>query len=189
MVFLRRSSSEPTPLVPPDTEVAGRVMQTIDRADLDPEHVMLVGSAALALYGTHLSTYDPGLCRHVEERPGDVDFLSTTQYMEALYATGEHAGLAVTQRLGQSTGPVLQLDSTPLPIDLISRYKGGDSLVQFDKYRRELFARVGRPLAGTAIRIASPTHIKKELARRLVDLKARRDLEDFKVALRQRKSS
>jgi hypothetical protein len=93
MVFLRRSSSEPTPLVPPDTEVAGRVMQTIDRADLDPEHVMLVGSAALALYGTHLSTYDPGLCRHVEERPGDVDFLSTTQYMEALYATGEHAGL------------------------------------------------------------------------------------------------
>jgi glucose/mannose-6-phosphate isomerase len=55
---------------------------------------------------------------------------------------------------------------------------------EFDQDRYALFAHIGRPLAGTAIRIASPEHIKRELRARRVD-KSRRDLKDFKAASRR----
>lgn len=179
MAFLRPNRAEYGPLIPPNTAAAEKVMATIDRVQLDPKQVMLVGSAALVLYGSRL--HNDTIIEN--SRPSDVDFLATTNYMESLNATGKHAGLLVTHKPGY-TNSVLRLDSEPLPVDLISNYRGDMPPSEFDQDRYALFAHVGRPLAGTAIRIASPEHIKRELRARRVD-KSRRDLKDFKAASRR----
>ncbi len=142
---------------------------------------MLVGSAALHCYGAKLLPYDP-LTGRMHERPHDVDLVATPSYMNTLYEEQCQRALVVAEKqLLGARGPVLHVQTPEdlFDIDLISQFNDYDSFEKQDANRRKLIQKVGRPLAGTAILIASPEHIDRTLKRRASDPKARQDRRSF----------
>ena len=180
MNFLRRNTPEHQLLQPGESAEADQVYATLEQAPVNPEEVLLVGSAALVLYGATLSSYDPVTARHAP-RPGDVDFVATVDHMEDLY----QQGIGRPRPLAHSRSTVLRVDTPALPIDLISRYHSGSSRRHDQKLYQTIHA--SRSIAGTAIRIATPQHLIHELkGRRTLDPKASQDLAALQKALQKR---
>ena len=176
MSLFRRNTTDHSPLVPADTPATEHIYATLEHAPIDPEHVLLVGSAALALYGATLRDDSLGV-----PRPGDVDFVATVEHMEDLY----RQKVGYERPIPHSKSTVLRIDTPVLPIDLVSRYRGGSPTAYDEKLRRTMHA-ASRPLADTAFRVATPHLLQRELRRRQHnDSKARQDLIALKVATRR----
>ncbi len=177
-------------------------MRTLDELrELNPAEVMLVGSAALALYGANLPQYD-SLTGKSGTRPGDIDLATTGQYTDDLYQLGisTPGGITYAERRPQDIeaeqgGPpihssrrrdtILQLHGLSMPVDVITGYHDGDNLQRYDDAFRRIIARNSVPLQGSAVRIATPKYMKDHLSLRARggDLKAQSDLRSFSQAL------
>ena len=90
--FHRSNSSRLRRYSPERTDATDKVFGTIDQLKLDRDEVIIVGSAALALYGvTPPSGHD---AKKNKARPGDVDFVSTQGYYTELERNGTASGLS-----------------------------------------------------------------------------------------------
>lgn len=147
-------------ITPADTPATEAILHTINHLQshegetLDPEKVVLVGSAALTLYGVQLQP-----APHTPEtpRPGDVDLATDMRYARLLEATGH-----VTKKHGNvsgiSSGTVFTLNADlPLPVDVIGREK------PLFTTKRPL-TEVSIPIEGSDISIAPLSRIKRLLA-------------------------
>lgn len=154
--------------------VENRIIDTIRSADLDPQQYMLVGSAALTLYGIDLINHQTNL-----QRPHDVDLAVTAAlYKELLENKQSPSGLRVGTKkkyvgnfIPGNSQHILQarpdkIDSSLLPIDLITRYKSDFTVDEYDAGVRRHFDKNSHTIPGTnGIRIASLGHIATELVR------------------------
>ena len=144
---LFKHHSEQLPLQPADTEASERVLTTLERSNLDPHHILLVGSAALALYGVTLSPDE----RTGASRPGDIDLLTTTHYAEQLYNTGKGTVKDIVNRDHMT---VLRFDAEPLPIDIITAPQESLDLARYDRHLQKRMDG-SRVIAGLGVRVLS----------------------------------
>jgi hypothetical protein len=162
-----------------------KVIDTIDFLRLDPEKTVLVGSAALALYGYDLHDHDP-ISGNYSPRPSDLDFATLPTYMNEIHADGIHGLLAAPKpHLATLTGTetILRIPSEPLPADLISRYNPDASLrryeARFNRYWQHRSQELATP-KGTPFRIIGSRTLRHELSSRSglgkIDPKATIDL-------------
>ena len=154
MALFKNKHHESTPLIPASSAEAEQVLATLERTDIDPTQVLLVGSAALALYGATLERdFTTG-----EPRPGDVDLLASTTYASQLYAAERGT---IKDLVNNNHLTVLRLsDGEPLPIDIITAPR--DSL-NTNAYDQRLYKRIqeGRQIEGTDYRVLSLAHLIK----------------------------
>lgn len=183
-MHLFRHEADTTPLTPPDNETTEHILATIEQLQLDKDEVMVVGSAALVLYGAKLNTYDP-VFRRDTPRPGDVDFGSTPGYMEHLYQHGSPSGISGIVKPVGNRQTILQFSTDHLPVDVITRYNSDrHDIAEYDSRFRKLMRRHSRPLAGSSVGIADESYILHELrSHGRVDPKAAADLRAFRIAL------
>lgn len=178
---LFKNKNELPHLTPANTEASATVLETIERLQLDPDETMVVGSAALALYGAILSNYDP-LTGESKPRPGDVDFASTASYMDHLYQNGTPTGLEAVIKPVVNRQTILRVETGALPADVITRYDERHSMERYDARFRKVIAERSRRIEGTGMRIADYELIERELrSNAKFDQKAASDL----AALRQ----
>lgn len=190
-------SSELPPLAPPENDKTALIMDTLERVQLDPESVLLVGSAALTLYGAQLDISSAPFTDY-SRRPSDLDFLATPCYMEEVYRDGEYNGLSVARKVVSRTSTTVirigardsdTLDTLQLPIDLLSTYiergaSGRHSKEAFNARQKKRFVRIGRPIDGTPIHVLRSKHLQRELKRRSTSEKALSDLRALNRALK-----
>ena len=173
--FPSRAPSESSPLVVADNEITRKIIETHDQyLQLDPERTMLVGSAAMALYGIHLSDYDP-LSDTKITRPNDLDFAANPLYMEDVCANGTKKGLAANVKSQGSDQTILRVDTPLLPADLITRFDDDGDIESFSRKFQAALDRNSRPVDGSELRIITPTKMLRELRRNSFDPKAAAD--------------
>lgn len=207
---LRKTKTFEAPgVVPPENEATKRVIETICSLELDPDQVLLIGSAALTLYGLTMNPYagipsDERPTQFDEEtgeqyvippqpsspenarlsRPNDVDLAVSEPYIIDAYnnvVLKTVSKVPQDVRSGHRGRRVLTLSTQPLRTDLIASGNGR----AFKKAHEQ-----GRIIEGTqGIRIASPSLLKSELEYRAAnggwgDPKARDDLNQIKSAER-----
>ncbi|QQS21557.1 hypothetical protein IPM09_03455 [Candidatus Saccharibacteria bacterium] len=177
MIFSGSRRSHSTPLVPADTPTAERVLRSAEYLGLDPSQTMLVGSAALCIYGVELDTNDP-LIQQSWPRPSDLDFASTPLYMNHLAAHGTPTGLeAHLKPTHNPSQTILTISTKELPADIITRFRPGrDNLLSYHKRFLAYLEQHSRPVEGTAIRIITQPAALKELQSHSLDPKVARDL-------------
>lgn len=201
-MFRRKSSSEQLPpLRPADTEAAAKVLDTISGLEhLRTEDLLLVGSAASALYGIDLPNEVklplpfPGYPQEIQivQRPGDVDFAISAQYAQDVHDEKMFSGLSVRRKEHRKTDEVIlhaSEHSLPLAIDLIARYDGRDTLAAYDEMFRARLQAHSREIAGLSngIRVATPDYLLHELRKGSADEKRKRDLLIHKAYFRTKK--
>lgn len=177
--FHRSNSSRLRRYSPERTDATDKVFGTMEQLKLDRDEVILVGSAALALYGvTPPSGHD---AKKDKARPGDVDFVSTLSYASELDMNGTPSGLTGHAKKNLSGPPILVIPTRLLSADIIAHDRHASE--RSDKHFRQRIARDSVAVDGTNMRVATPAKLKQELASRArLDSKARADL----VALRRR---
>jgi hypothetical protein len=173
------------PSAVPSSSESEKVIDTIDFLRLDPEKTILVGSAALALYGYDLHDYDPVL-GNSSPRPSDLDFATLPTYMNEIHANGIN-GLVAVPKPHLATLPgtetILTIPSEPLSTELISRYNPDVSLrryeARFNRYWQHRSQELTTP-KGTPFRIIGARTLRQELSSRSglgkIDPKATIDL-------------
>lgn len=177
-----RPSPESTQPVGVNSEIGHRIIESVEAAGLDLERCMLVGSAALALYGITL-----GPDEHGSPRPSDADLAASPFMMHELFEDGETStGVNVRLKDNNSSRTTLRIDTPSLrpdllPIDLITRVNTSDearNVRKFDKkFITQTLPQASSIIPGTRIRLATPAHIAKDLKLGGVeDIKAANDL-------------
>jgi len=165
-----------------DSEINQRIIESIEATDIDLERCMLVGSAALALYGVRL-----GLGPNGSPRPSDVDLAASPVMMHELMDQGQTpSGMGITKKGFNSSRTVLRIasdehDPRLLPVDLLARVTSDDerrTVLKFDrKFIAKTLPRSSTVVPGTNIRIATPRHIAEDLYQTAgLDPKAQGDL-------------
>ncbi|MFZ1802263.1 MAG: hypothetical protein WAW62_00900 [Candidatus Saccharimonas aalborgensis] len=177
MVFFGSRRSHNAPFIPADTPAAEQVLRSAEYLGLDPSQTMLVGSAALCLYGVELDTYDR-LTKQQRPRPSDLDYASTPLYMNQLARHGTPTGLQ--PQLKHTLNPrqtVLTINTPELPADIITRFQPErDDLLSYHARFLAYLERHSRPVEGTALRIITQHALIKELQRNSLDPKIAHDL-------------
>jgi|GEM_PF-6909202 len=183
-----KTHQELSPLSPSDSEASQRVLRTHELLDLDDDQMILVGSAAMALYGIKLSPFDPiDINQTMTPRPSDLDFATSPLYMQTLYDPGVPLGSHVTPsghplHAEQLTNGLvkLRIETPELPVDLLSGFRDErDSLTRFDEAFRRYTHANSRPVEGSTLRVITPRAMRRELAKRQrvgLDPKAKSDL-------------
>lgn len=170
-----------------------KIVRSIERLDIDPSRFVVVGSAALKLYGIKLPNFNT-LSRYgnqedsaTTERPGDVDLNTQASLLQELYEAGATPSGAPI-KLKQQADPnqtilAVERDETAdtLPVDMITRYKPErGSIEKYDAKMKHYYASHSVVVPGAdGIRVASPDHLKKNLRRNSSDPKYRDDLDAF----------
>lgn len=189
-LFSKRNNNT-APLIPADTPAARKVVETLQSIDLDPNEVMLVGSAALALYGVELALVADPIRDYAtpKERPGDLDFLSTVHYIEQLYAHGtqrlpkftkksDDSGLSTHNTATIIRAPAVTKDT--LPIDIITPFQETrHNPNTLDKKLRERIL-ASRAIAGTAFRAITLEAAVSSMRTAHNDPKVERDLAEIR---------
>lgn len=169
---------------PPDS-VQRQIINTVEQLELDKnDHFIIVGSAALALYGIiPPAQWD----EDHKPRPGDVDLAVTHALISALYKNRRTpSGVPVRRKEDHvhTRQTILQvdphaIDPPHLPVDFITRFN--PKIHRPDKYD----AGFGKHFesnshvvpGGNGIKVATLHHIRNELhSRKHLDPKARDDL-------------
>lgn len=172
----RRSRSEQHPLTPANTPIASRILRTYELLGVDPDHAMLVGSAAMALYGITPSSYDPVL-HAARERPSDLDLATDPLYMSDVFTHGTATGLSAIRKFVTSPQTVLRVNTPEMPVDLITRFRDGrNAIEQYSARFMHHLSQTSRPIDGSELRVITPTALLAELARNNLDPKAASDL-------------
>lgn len=190
--MLRKNKHDATPIVPIDTDINRRIMQTLESLQLDPQEVMLVGSAALTLHGVELLPYSaPG--EHPSRalvRPTDIDLASTASYMERVNSVGTPSGFRFSRKPTEQAYNAQTIlrsvggyEAPTMPVELITRFRENrDDIARYDRKFRERIQNAGRPLGDTALRIISLEAAAKDIsAAARYEPKAQQDL----TAIRQ----
>lgn len=180
MGLFRKTNKMLEPLIPANTPVAHKVMETLRSLEgrIDPDEVMLVGSAALVLYGVRLHSFDDPISgRSGKNRPGDLDFTATVEHMDTLFARGD---FTLKENIDPHTiQTVLHSDArTPneLPVDVITRYQDGrQDPSKYDTALRK-HIRTAHTIGSTAFRIISLDEAISSLQSSFKDPKAQLDL-------------
>lgn len=182
-MFSSKRSHEVQSLAPDDSDVSALIIETIDHLKLDPRETILLGSAALSLYGVTLDEHD-AVSTPDSRRPSDLDFASTASYMNQLYTGGTPSGLRA--ELKTSHAPkytILHIDTPAMPVDITTTYQAGSpGMLKHDNKLRQRIERYAVPIDGTDMRVAAPNDLAKILKYNSSDPKARQDL----AALRRR---
>lgn len=163
---LFKNKHDYAPLALPDNPKVERIVQTIEAANLDPEQVMLVGSAAITLYDIDLSWRNEQ--GEYEERPGDVDFSIALDYLYQIDHDGHPDGLPIAAKANNDklSQNVLQVHTPFLPVDLITMHSTEKSKerrkVLGDRFRASL-QQHSRPIDGVNVRVATPQKLYRTL--------------------------
>jgi hypothetical protein len=171
--------------------IAERVIGTAERLDLDPAQAVLVGSAALLMYGVQLPE------NYGAQRPSDVDLsVSTALYNQLAEAEATPSGLPVVdgnnRNLPSNIFTIPAGNSDALPVDVINRFKprGMVTVAEYDKRFAEKPYNV---IDGTNLRIATLGQIYRELRHNKsvnngydIDNKPTADFWAFKQAMQAR---
>lgn len=154
-------------LAPAETSASYRVLASLnfasEKLDLDPKEVVLVGSAALALYGVTL--YRDPYSYERNDRPHDVDMASTVAEMQRQATNGNFAKLQDNQPEGRQI-VIRSFESRPLPVELISRIEQNRGPIGPDEYDhrfRQHWKKQSIPIEDSDFRIATPGKIASEL--------------------------
>lgn len=178
-----KNKKNEVPVVPPDTSKTAQILRTFEHSELDPSRVVLVGSAALYLYGAELETEERALLSavHTHGRPRDLDLAALPSYMRELEARAYNHGLLGSpgeETIGQTIVKLKPVEPDDLPIDLITSFTQKRGNIEYhDRKFYKGMSKHSRPVVGTNMRITSPGVIEKELKRRArLDPKAAADL-------------
>lgn len=153
-MFNLNKKNDLKPLEPADTPETERILNTLEKIAINPDEVMLVGSAAMALYGIRLYPVDP-LTNKYHQRPSDIDFASTASYMEQLHGDRQLSQYVVTRKPDIGNQTILRVASDPMPIDLITRFRDGSGMEAYDQRFRAQMIKKSRPLQGSVVRVAT----------------------------------
>lgn len=180
MGFFRKTNRTLESLTPANTPAARKVMDTLRSLEgrIDPNEVMLVGSAALVLHGVKLHSFDDPISGESgKNRPGDLDFTATVEHMDALFARGDFT--LKDNRDSHNMQTVLRSDAqtvNELPVDVITRYQDGrHNPDRYDASLRKHIA-TARIIGDTAFRIVSLQEAISSLQTSFNDPKAQLDL-------------
>ncbi len=176
---LRRRGNTIHRFSPDHSNTTSRILRTAEELSLVRDEVILVGSAALALYGVYLAA-DPLRPTSRTPRPGDADFVSTLGYAQHLAQEGTPTGLVGRRKPNVSGPPILQIATRELSADIIPHNPHASD--RMDQQFRERIDRESVEVDGSNLRVATPQKLAQELrGRARVDRKAASDLN----ALRQ----
>lgn len=177
----RSSNKEPQLISPVWSPKAEEIVETLNHSGLNPEHTLLVGSAALVLYGANLSSDE----LHPETpRFGDVDLSTTANHAKEIFDSRLDSDSPLVIKTGNQnnmTRTVIRMDAKPLPIDIITAplSLSGDerALAKHDKRIHDRIQSSPK-IAGMDFRIASLDDIikLKKLDAAANDPKAQLDL-------------
>lgn len=163
------------------------IVGALEASSIDPEQVVLVGSAALALYGVGLSQVDPD-----KSRPEDIDLATSPLYISEVYKQG---GFCKKDELTRQTViRQTQWASGSLPIELICRYRNdrGGGPAGYTQLFAKFWAANSRSIPDSQFRIATTAVIAAELKNRvgsfrtILDLKAEQDLASLHSFIKDR---
>jgi hypothetical protein len=152
--------------------VEHRIVSSVERLGLDPERSVIVGSAALVLYGVDLPQMDAALYQDDMKRPGDVDIsVDATQFIELFDNGHTPTGIPAAVKPDKSSKrfSTIRADADAqtgsLPVDLITRYSVDyGSINRFDRNFRKHNQANSLVMPGTdGIRIITPEQLKKTL--------------------------
>ena len=167
-----------TPELPLISDVGEHlIIRTLEASPIDPEQVILVGSAALTLYGVDLPRVDPN-----KDRPEDIDLATSPIYISEVYMKGgfhEKDELTKQMIIRQA-----QCASGFLPIELICRYRNyrGGGPAGYTQRFAKFWAANSQDIPGSRFHIATTAVIAAELENRagsfrtILDQKAAQDL-------------
>lgn len=166
----KRRLREAVPLNPGQMDAVGkRVLETINNLELPKDRFVLVGSAALVMYGITPPSHEnkkPG------PRPHDVDLtISGKTFAELAQAGQTPNGVLVADKnvYAGSRKLILTANSTDnhFPVDLITSYspRSGKSLDAHDTGFNRHYQTKAHTIPETTIRVASLEHIATELRR------------------------
>ena len=158
-----------------------RIISSVEQLDIDLARSVLVGSAALKLYGVEL----PG------NRPGDVDLtLDASQFIELYEARKTPSGLSLAPMV-ENRNPkfsILEIpgDQARLPVDAITQFDARTtSQAHYDKKFQAHYQKHAVTLPGASgVRIATPDYLRRTLKAQSGDPKHRADLAAFERAER-----
>jgi hypothetical protein len=166
--------------------VERRIVDSAEHLGLDPERSVLVGSAALVLYGVQLPQVDALLDPSGETvRPKDIDFTVNASYFIELHKNGQTPSGAPVELLDDNANKQFTILTTKnhspshiLPADLLTRYTADyGSVRQFDRGFQKHFRKHSTVIPGSnGLRIATPDYLKMSLKSRSVDFKYLDDL-------------
>ena len=170
----------------PDS-IEQKIVRTIDRLGIDPSRAVVVGSAALTLYGVELQDRIDGIAR---SRPHDVDlsvdvttFLSQCEAEQARLKKDCETppSLKLAKDLNQTLLTIPAKDPNHLPVDIITRYQGQDekkSIQKYDAGFASYYRKNSLQLPGSnGIRVITQDRLVAELEKhRFLDEKYDRDL-------------
>ena len=179
-MFGSRRKYETQSLSPADSAASASIMETLECLQLDPRETILLGSAALTLYGVTLREYN-SVSNPDSQRPSDLDFASTADYIEELYANGTTSGLHTEKKdprtHSRKYGAILRIDTPALPADITTTYKEKwANREQHDRRLRQRIERDGVQIDGANMRVASPQALAEILADISAVPKSRQDL-------------
>lgn len=167
-------------LIPAETPEAQSVLETIDHVGFDPEEVVLVGSAALALYGVKLPPFPD---KNSLPRPHDVDFRTTNEFASAINPV-THPHLTLSSQIRYAGETIDNYWTSYLSVDVITK-QPWTSLKRSDKRLREGIRNAPR-IEGSHIRIVPAAHVEKRLrSRAATDPKAAEDLYGLREKIRE----
>jgi len=170
--------------------VERRIIDSADQLGLDPEHSVLVGSAALVLYGVQLPQLDPLSPNKNVVRPSDVDFSVDASHFIELYDNGHTPGGAPVEFKADNANKrfsILTAGARPksqaLPADLITRYSADyGSVRRFDRNFQKHYRKNSTVIPGTnGLRVATPEYLKQTLKTQSIDPKYLADLQAFEA--------
>lgn len=179
----RQIAAQMQPLEIHKDDLAQRIIETSQSLDLDPARSLIVGSAALYLYGIMPpSVTDPIARKHPTDRPGDVDHAVSAMLFNEIFTKNQTAnGTPVSSAAMRHYGEQYALAVEPgsprlLKSDIIARYNGRiepeESEQRFIAYHKN-----APTIPGTTVRVAELNVVYDELEHRSrADPKS---LEDF----------
>lgn len=172
----------------PSESLEHRIISSVEALDLDPSRFIIVGSAAIALYGIAPPeyVYDPE-----HPRPHDVDLATgASAYAELIVSGRTPSGVPLVEKpiLSKVSGYIsratpVDTDVSLLPVDIITRFNPiKNNPKQYDEGFHRYFSQHSIPLPGSSskIRVASPHYIEQELVRNSLDPKYALDLATFR---------
>lgn len=149
----------------PNSRALERAVRAIESLDLDPQRVVLVGSAALAAYGIELG----------DNRPHDADLtVPGSLFRELNDSLQTPSGQPLKRKIAESNSmqSILvapPLDEDTMSVDIISRFNPArQSVAANEAGFRTHYSIHSHKIPDTNVSVASLDHLKNELKRRSI---------------------
>lgn len=174
----------------PTESVERKIVDSIEDLgfdEIDTMRAVIVGSAALRLYGVQLyrpEAQEPG-------RPGDIDLtIDASLFMKLNQARETPSGVPLRAKEQCNPRFTIMRAEGEFPIDLITQFTfDRGSIEKYDKNFQKHYNRNSQIIPGSSdVRIATPDYLKQTLKQQKNDLKYADDLRDFTTAEQRAKN-